>query len=132
MSSYEAACHWVGGLGFRSFAGIIIVILAIVAAGVLGVLPHSVPVFFNAFLSGIAFTLCAGVVAFGGSRVNAAYYTAAALVAGGLITSIPSLFVVDSPVSWGTTLSRLGLAIGIMRGCHDLYVKYKEEKAKEE
>ena len=131
MSSYETACHWIGGLGFRAYAGIILMVLVVVAAGVLGVLPHSVPIFFNALLSGIAFMLCVGVVILGGQRVHVAYYTAAALVAGGLMTSIPSLFVTDSPVAWGTTISRLGLAIGILRGCHDLYVKYQSEKAKE-
>lgn len=130
MSSYESACEWIGGLGFRAYAGIILMMLVVVGAGVLGVLPHHVPIFFNAMLSGISFTVCLGILILGGGRVPLGYYAACSLIAGGLMTSIPSLFVVDSPIGWGTTVVRLGYALLAINVGHDLYVKHKAEKAK--
>ena len=131
MNSYNSAVQWVNSLCFRAYAGTFLTAFAVLAAVVVGILPHGLMPAINAFLSGVVFVLALGVVAFGGNRVHVAYYGGAALVAAGLFTSIPSLFVEYSPVAWGAAISRLGLVIIAIRGCHDLYVKYQAEKAKE-
>lgn len=111
-----------------SYTGLLLAILCIVAVAVFGVIPNQGLLAVNAFLSGCVWTLCLGILIVGGGRVPAGYYCATAMIAGGLTMSIPSIFAPQSPVDWGTTVSRLGLLVLVAQVVVDLVDRWQRER----
>lgn len=83
--------------------------------------------FVNAFLSGVIWMVCVAILLCGGKRVDFVTTAAAALVAAGLTTSIPSIPYDYTPVDWGAALYRLGLLLMVVKTANDIYLKAKEE-----
>lgn len=127
MTLADNAKAWVETLDPKAYSGFLTASLLVVAFTVFGLLPpHSLPAV-NALLSGVIFSACMGLIIVGGARVHKVYYAAACLIAGGLLLSTPSLFVESSPVSWGSSLSRLGFVIFVLWACVDMANRWRSE-----
>jgi len=129
MSSYLTAQRWMDAMDVKAYAGAGFFVLCVVASAVFGVLPHGSLIYINALVSGAAWMICLGILIFGGKRVDLYDTVTAALLAGGLTTSIPSLFTAESVVQWGSTFSRLGVLMFAIRWAWNIYVKVQHEKA---
>lgn len=129
MSSYQTAHRWFNRMDIRAYAGATFFVLCVVASSVFGILPHGSLVYINALVSGSVWMICLGVLILGGKRVDLWDTASAALLAGGLTTSIPSLFANDSLVAWGSTFSRVGLAMMAARWAFNIWARVQEEKA---
>jgi hypothetical protein len=129
MTVSDTARRWLSRLDIKAYGSLMLFVTLVVAITVFGVLPTRSLLFVNAFLSGSVLTMCVGIIAFGADKVRAGYLAASCLLAGGLITSIPAMFYDHSVVDWGSTVSRLGLAVLFVQVILDLERKWKEEKA---
>lgn len=127
MNSYLSVRSWFHSLSAKSYAGILIAVLSVIAAVVFGVVPNQNLLVVNAFLSGTVWCACLLVIVLGGRRVDAASFAAASLISAGLTMSIPSIFYEHTPVDWGSTVSRLGFAILTLRWGYDLITRIKDE-----
>jgi len=128
MSSYQTAQRWMDAMDVKAYAGAGFFVLCIVASAVFGVLPHGSLIYINALVSGAAWMVCLGILIFGGKRVDLYDTVTAALLAGGLTTSIPSLFANDSVVVWGSTFSRLGVLMFALRWAWNIYSRVRNER----
>lgn len=131
MTSYVAMRRWLDSLNVRAFASIVFAVVCLLATAVFGILPHGSLLVVNAFLSGAVWAMCLLVLVVGGKRVDLMSSTGAALIAGGLTTSIPSIFYEHTPVDWGSTLSRLGLLIIMLRWGYEILKRWKDETSGE-
>lgn len=127
MTVADRVRSWLSHLDLRVYAGILVAVTMIVAVAVFGIIPNQGLLAVNAFLSGCVWTMCLGIVVLGGSRVKPGYQAAFCLIAGGLTTSIPSIFYEHTVVDWGSTVSRLGLAVLVIQVIVDLRHKWFEE-----
>lgn len=118
---------WLSHLNVKVYAGMLLAVTLVVAVVVFGLIPNQGLLAVNAFLSGSVWTMCLGIVVLGGHRVKSGYLCAACLIAGGLTTSIPSIFYEHTVVDWGSTVSRLGLAVLVVQVVVDLRHKWFEE-----
>lgn len=126
--NYVSLRERVRSLNVGAYAGAGLFVLCIVAAVVFGVLPHKGLLFVNAVLSGAVWMGCVLVLVLGGKRIDLWSACAAALIAAGLTTSIPSIFYNSSTVvDWGSTISRLGFLLMASRWAYDLYERVREE-----
>ena len=128
MSSYQTAHRWMEAMDMKAYAGIGFFVLCVVSSAVFGILPHGSLLYINALVSGGAWAVSLGILIFGGKRVDMFDTVTAAMLAGGLTTSIPSLFSDESVVAWGSTFSRIGVLMFAMRWGWNIYVKYQNEK----
>lgn len=127
MTSYGNFRQWLDQLDLRSYVGITIAAICVISMAVFGVIPSRSLLFVNAFLSGAVWSGCVFLLLIGGKRVDMALTCALALIAGGLTTSIPSIFYEHTPVDWGSTLSRLGVMILVGWAANSIFVKWKNE-----
>lgn len=130
MSSYEAVKGWFSHQNVKVQAGLLTAIMLVVGASVFGIMPQAWLLNFNIFLSACVWMICVGIVLLGGNKVEIQWYAGAAFLAAGLTTSIPSIPYLETPVSWGSSLSRLGVLIWAISAVNHLYSKYREEKRK--
>lgn len=128
MSRYQTAQRWMEDMDVKAYAGAGFFVLCVVASAVFGILPGESLLYVNAMVSGATWAAALGVLIFGGKRVDLYNTVAAAMLAGGLTTSIPSLFAHDSVVAWGSTFSRIGILMLVVRFAWSLYVRYQTEK----
>lgn len=126
MISYPRFRHWMDNLDLKSFAGLTLAAVCIIAMAVFGVMPGNSLLFVNAFLSGTVWGGCVVLLLVGGKRLDALLTASLCLVAGGLTTSIPSIFYEHTPVDWGSTLSRLGLVLMVAWVANAVFHKWKQ------
>lgn len=131
MSLADKVKAWFDARTPAAFAGVMLAVICVVAVAVFGVIPNAGLLAVNAFLSGCVWSACVGLLILGGGRVKAGYYCAFAMIAGGLTMSIPSIFAEHSPVDWGSSVSRLGLAILIFQVAVDLVSKWRHSPGEE-
>lgn len=129
MTVADRVRTWLTRLDNKSYAGILLAAVMVVSVAVFGIVPNQGLLAVNAFLSGSVWTMCLCIVVIGGHRVKSGYLCAACLIAGGLTTSIPSIFYEHTVVDWGSTVSRLGLAVLVTQVIVDLRHKWFEESA---
>lgn len=129
MSSYEAVKDWFSHQNVKVQAGLLSTVMLVVGASVFGIMPHEWLLNFNMFLSGCVWMICVGILILGGERVEIQWSVGAAFLAAGLTTSIPSIPYPETPVTWGSSLSRLGVLIWAISAVHHIYTKYREEKS---
>lgn len=120
MTLADKARGWLARLDNRTYASILVTATLVVSVVVFGLIPNQGLLAVNAFLSGSVWTMCLGIIVLGAHRVKAGYLCAACLIAGGLTTSIPSIFYEHTVVDWGSTVSRLGLAVLVLQVIADL------------
>lgn len=125
MSVADRIKSWLDNRTPAAYTGLMLAFVCVVAVAVFGVIPLHGLLVVNAFLSGCVWAACVLMLVLGGDRIKAAYYCAFGLIAGGLTMSIPSIFAANSPVDWGTTVSRLGIAILVLQVCVDLIHKWR-------
>lgn len=126
-NSYVQFRDWVDGLDLKAYVGVTVVTIAVVSLAVFGVLPRQGLMLVNAGVSGAVWSLCVIALLAGGRRLDVPLSTALALIAGGLTTSIPSIFYEHTPVDWGSTLSRLGVLILVCWAINSIFKKMKGE-----
>lgn len=129
MTIADSVKAWADTLDPKAYSGFLTAALLVVAFTVFGFLPPQSLLAVNALLSGVIWTACMGLIIVGGARVDRVYYAAACLIAGGLMLSTPSLFVEESPVEWGSSLSRLGFAIFFVWSCVDMANRWRHSEA---
>lgn len=127
MSLADKVKVWLDARTPAAYAGLMLAFICVVAVAVFGLIPNAGLLAVNAFLSGCVWSACVGLLVLGGGRVKAGYYCAFAMIAGGLTMSIPSIFAEHSPVDWGSTVSRLGLAILVLQVGVDLIAKWRNQ-----
>lgn len=127
MTVADKVRSWLSHLDLKVYSGMLLAVCLVVAVVVFGLIPNQGLLAVNAFLSGSVWTMCLGIIILGGHRVKAGYLCAACLVAGGLTTSIPSIFYEHTVVDWGSSVSRLGLAVLFLQVIVDLSHKWFEE-----
>lgn len=131
MSRFHTLDRWFDSLDWRSLGGVVFVAMCLLAAAVFGFLPHTGLAIVNAFLSGFVLVICLLVLLLGGKRVDLMSTTGAALIAGGLATSIPSVFYDHAtPVDWGSSLSRIGLLLLMLRWSYEIARRWREENGR--
>ncbi len=126
MTPTDRARNWLSALDFKAYAGLMVAVTCVMAIAVFGIIPNRSLLAVNAFLSGSVWTMCLGIVVFGGDRIKIGYSLAACLIAGGLTTSIPSIFYEHTVVDWGSTVARLGIVILVGQVIVDLERKWKQ------
>jgi hypothetical protein len=127
MTVADNVRSWLSKLDNKAYAGILLAAVMVVSVAVFGIVPNQGLLAVNAFLSGSVWTMCLGIIVVGGHRVKAGYLCAACLIAGGLTTSIPSIFYEHTVVDWGSTVARLGLAVLVAQVIVDLRHKWTQE-----
>jgi hypothetical protein len=118
---------WLDGLDVKAYSGITLAAVCIIAMAVFDVMPDHNLLVVNAFISGCIWSFCVFVLIAGGKRVDALLFAAFSLIAGGLTTSIPSIFHEHTPVDWGSTLSRLGFLLLVIWVGLSIFSKAKEQ-----
>lgn len=126
-NSYVQFRDWVDGLDLKAYVGMTVLTIAIVSLAVFGIMPRHGLLLVNAAISGAVWSLCVIALLAGGRRLDVPLSTALALIAGGLTTSIPSIFYEHTPVDWGSTLSRLGVLILVCWAVNSIFKKMKGE-----
>lgn len=124
MKLADRAKLWLSHLDLKAYAGILLAAVMVIAVVVFGVIPNQGLLAVNAFLSGSVWTMCLGIIVVGGHRVPMGYLAACCLIAGGLTTSIPSIFYEHTVVDWGSTVSRLGWLVLMAQVAVDLVGRY--------
>lgn len=126
-NSYVQFRDWVDGLDLKAYVGMTVLTIAVVSLAVFGIMPRHGLLLVNAAISGAVWSLCVIALLAGGRRLDVPLSTALALIAGGLTTSIPSIFYEHTPVDWGSTLSRLGVLILVCWAINSIFKKMKGE-----
>ncbi len=116
---------WASRLDLWSFMGVFLVAICVVATAVFGLIPNQGMLAANAFISGTVWSACLMAIRLGGQRIDRVYYFSCCLIAGGLTTSIPAIFYEHTVVDWGSTISRLGFAIFVLKGLVDAFDKWR-------
>jgi len=126
MTPTDRAREWLSSLDFKAYAGLMVAVTCVMAVAVFGIIPSRSLLAVNAFISGSVWTMCLGIVVLGGDRIKIGYSCAACLIAGGLTTSIPSIFYEHTVVDWGSTVARLGIALLVGQVAVDLRRKWEQ------
>lgn len=126
-NSFVQFRDWVDGLDLKAYVGVTVLTIAVVSLAVFGVMPRHGLLLVNAAISGAVWGFCVIALLAGGRRLDVPLSTALALIAGGLTTSIPSIFYEHTPVDWGSTLSRLGVLILVCWAINSIFKKMKGE-----
>lgn len=129
MTGADHVKDWIKSLDLSVYMGLFLAAMCVIATAVFGIIPNQGMLVVNAFISGSVWAVCLVAIIVGGRRISPVYYASCCMILGGLTTSIPAIFYEHTTVDWGSTISRLGFAVFVVKGLMDAFDRWREEQA---